>query len=101
MIQKFGFWLCGNVYRNYFVFRGKGIHPINILNFAKSVIVNINSLFVKVGRSEKNTQQYDITFRMNHELAVIFSNYAFCKIEGKAGFGSAIWLMDPLWLQAH
>ena len=48
-IQEFGFWLCGGPCgRNDFIFIG--IHPINTLNLAKSVIMNINPLSIIAGK---------------------------------------------------
>ena len=46
---------------------------------------------LKQENTEKNTIQHDMIFRMNDGLAVIFSDAAFRKIDGKAGFGFAIW----------
>lgn len=36
--------------RNDFIFTEKGLHPINTLNLAKSIIININHLSLIVGK---------------------------------------------------
>ena len=52
--------------------------------------MNINPSSVKAEECRKDSRQYDISFRMNDGLIVIFSDSAFHKIDSKAHFGFAI-----------
>lgn len=105
-IGTFGFWLCGGLLGKvemilFIYFRGKMIHSINIINFAKSVIKNINHLSVKAGRSGNDTQHYDITFEMKDGLAGIFSNVVIHNVDNKVASTLPFGLMDSLLLQAN
>lgn len=52
--------------------------------------MNINPICPNAGKNEKDTQQYDLPFRLSEGFTIIFPNAAFRKIDGKVGFGSFI-----------
>ena len=65
--------------------------PTNTINITKNVFIDLKSMKLKGGK-EKGSQDSGLPIRVAEGLAMIFSDVAFSKLDGKRGYDFSILL---------